>query len=277
MMRQQNEIEHAIEVFVRGFSACKSVTHPYECFRVGKLWVMRDAPRKNAKNYRKEEWIAYGVEPREVDAAARRNGKGILPVLSVPPVRRRFFVCAMQAMGEPEGDLKAAYKALGYRLLSTEPLFVHDLRKIPRVAAMGTAGQASSATPKMVIQQVKTVEMAERYGKASRTRPIPAEQLTKDASFRQYVALDGDKIVGAVRSVNAGDSAWCANMYVWPRYRRRGIGSALLARMLRDDWARGSKKSVLLSSHTGALVYPRVGYQQIGLLYIFAPPRKAAS
>src|SRR4051812_9322253 len=271
MMRQQNEIEHAIEVFVRGFSACKSVTHPYECFRVGKLWVMRDAPRKNAKNYRKEEWIAYGVEPREVDAAARRNGKGILPVLSVPPVRRRFFVCAMQSMAEPEGDLKAAYKALGYRLLSTEPLFVHDLRKIPRVAAIGTAGHASSATPKMVIQQVKTVEMAERYGKASRTRPIPAGQLTKDASFRQYVALDGDKIVGAVRSVNAGNSAWCANMYVWPSYRRRGIGSALLARMLRDDWARGSKKSVLLSSHTGALVYPRVGYQQIGLLYIFAP------
>lgn len=271
-----SEIDHAIEVFVRGFSACRSVTHPYECFRIGKLWVMRDAPRKNPKNYRKEEWVAYGAGPREVDTVARNNGKGVLPVLTVPPARRRFFVCAMQAMDEPEGKLKAAYKALGYRLLSTEPLFVHDLKKVPRVAAIGTTGEAGSATQKVKIEQVKTPEMAERYGKTSRTRPIPAEQLRKDASFRQYVALGGDEIVGWVRSVNACDSTWCHNMYVSPSHRRRGIGSALLARMLRDDRARGFKKSVLLSSHTGALVYPRVGYQQIGLLYIFAPPRKPA-
>src|SRR5439155_15192313 len=117
----------------RGFCAERSRTHPYECFRVGKLWVMRDAPRKNPKNYRKEEWVPYGV--------------------------------------------------------------------------------------------------------------------------------------------NAGDSTWCSNMYVRPSHRRRGIGSALLTRMLRDDRARGFKKSVLLSSHTGALVYPRVGYEQIGLLLIFAPKK----
>jgi hypothetical protein len=45
--------------------------------------------------------------------------------------------------------------------------------------------------------------------------------------------------------------------------------------MLKDDRRRGFKQSVLLSSHTGALVYPRVGYEQIGLLYIFAPKRRA--
>jgi GNAT superfamily N-acetyltransferase len=148
---------------------------------------------------------------------------------------------------------------------------------MPRVTVEGTAGRASSATPKIAIEQVKTPEIAERFGKATRTRPIQAEQLTKDAPFRQYVALDGGKIVGWVRSVNACDSTWCHNMYVRASHRRRGIGSALLARMLRDDRARGFQKSVLLSSHTGALVYPRVGYRQIGLLYIFAPPRKPAA
>jgi len=276
MTQYQKEIEHAIEVFVRGFSACRSVTHPYECFRVGKLWVTRDAPRKNPKNYRKEEWIAYGIEPRDVDKAARKNANGALPVLPVPPANRRFFVCALSALNESPDELKTAYKALGYRLLRTEPLFVHDLKKIPRVVP-GTAGQASSATQNVKIEQIKTPEMAECYGKASRTRPIPVEHLTKEATFRQYIALDGDKIVGAVRSVDACDSTWCHNTYVWPSHRRRGIGSALLARMLRDDRAHGAKQSVLLSSHTGALVYPRVGYEEIGMLYIFAPPRKAAS
>jgi hypothetical protein len=47
--------------------------------------------------------------------------------------------------------------------------------------------------------------------------------------------------------------------------------------MLRDDRARGSKRSVLTASHTGALLYPRVGYERIGTLFMFAPKRAKAS
>lgn len=247
---QHQAIEQALETFVRGFCAQKSATHPYEFFRVGKVWVMRDEERKNPKNYRKEEWIAFDVPPKVVDAAARKGTRG------------RFFVCAVRAMEETDERLKSAYKALGYRLLSTEPLFVHRLKKIPK------------AVNPIRIERVLTAEMAVKFGKASRTRPIPEEQLVEDAPFRQWVALEEDKIVGSVRSVDAGGSTWVANMHVNESHRRRGIGSSLLVRMLRDDRARGFKQSVLLSSHTGALVYPRVGYEQIGLLMIFAPRRK---
>src|SRR5262245_12818733 len=211
--------------------------------------MMRDAARKNPRDYRKEEWVAYGVPAREVDAAARKMTRG------------RFFVCAVRSMEDPEETLRASYKDLGYRLLSTEPLFVHRLKKIPR------------AENSIAIERVTTPEMAIRFGKATRTRPIPAEKLVKDALFRQFVAVDGKKLVGWVKSVDADDSTWCSNMYVAPSHRRRGIGSALLCHMLNDDRRRGFKQSVLLSSHTGALVYPRVGYEQIGLLYIFAPRR----
>jgi GNAT superfamily N-acetyltransferase len=250
MPQPPDEIEHALEVFVRGFCVGKSVTHPYEHFRVGRLWVMRDSERKNPENYRKEEWVAYRVAPREVDAAARKRTRG------------RFFVCAVRGMDESDERLRAGYKELGYRLLATEPLFVHRLRKIPRAADFIT------------IEQVKTPELATRFGKATRSRPIPAEHLAADAPFRQYVAVDGGELVGWVRSVHAGDSTWVSNMYVSPSHRRRGIGSALLARMLRDDRKLGFKKSVLLSSHTGALVYPRVGFEQIGVLMIFAPRKR---
>jgi GNAT superfamily N-acetyltransferase len=77
-----------------------------------------------------------------------------------------------------------------------------------------------------------------------------------DAPFRQYVALDGEDVVGRVRSVDATGATWCADMYVNPSHRRRGIGQALLSTMLRDDRARDSKCSVLTASHTGALLYP---------------------
>lgn len=244
------EIERAIEVFVRGFCAGKSATHPYEHFRVGRIWVMRDGPRKNAKDYRKEEWVAYGVEPAEVDAAARQGTRG------------RFFVCAIRGRDEADEPVRSAYKAMGYRLLATEPLFVQRLARIPRVAV-----------GEVTIERVQDGEMAARFGKASRTRPIPVAQLGRGATFRQYVAVEGEKIVGWVRSVHAGDSCWCANMYVAPQYRRRGIGSGLLARMLRDDRRLKFRQSVLLASHAGALLYPRLGYEQIGMLLMFAPRR----
>ena len=247
------EIAFAIEVFVRGHSAGKSRTYPYQAACVGPLWVMRDAPRKNPRDYRKEEWIAHGTDAREVDAIARRHARG------------RFFVCVMIAEGEPEEPTRTAYKALGYRLLATEGLFVQRLRRIPR-----------SQKPAS-IEWVRTPELAARLGKITRTRPIASDLLGEQAPFRQYVAFDGEDIVGRVRSIDAAGATWCADMYVSPSHRRRGIGQALLCRMLRDDRARGSKCSVLTASHTGALLYPRVGYERIGTLFMYVPRRPTQS
>jgi GNAT superfamily N-acetyltransferase len=245
-------MEFAIEVFVRGHSAGRSRTFPYEVSRVGPLWLMRDAPRKNPRNYRKEEWIAYDVDPREVNAIVRQHTRG------------RFFVCAMIAEGEPDGPTRTAYKGLGYRLLATEGFFVQRMQRIPRPPSP------------VSIERVRTPDLAAQLGKITRTRPISSNLLGDDAPFRQYVALDGEDIVGRVRSVDAAGATWCADMYVHPSHRRRGIGQALLSKMLWDDRARGSKCSILTASHTGALLYPRAGYERIGTLFMFAPRRKGA-
>jgi GNAT superfamily N-acetyltransferase len=253
MTRANRDIEFAIEVFVRGHAAGRSRTFPYEVSRAGPLWRMRDAPRKNPRDYRKEEWIAYGVAAANADAVARKHARG------------RFFVCAMIAEGEPDAPARAAYKALGYRLLATEGFFVQRLKRIPKPPSPVT------------IERVRTPELAARLGKITRTRPIADDLLGDDAPFRQYVAIDGNAIVGRVRSVDAAGATWCSDMYVDHSHRRHGIGRALLARMLRDDRARGSTCSVLTASHTGALLYPRVGYERIGTLFMFVPPKSALS
>ena len=252
MNGRRKEIEFALEVFVRGHSAGRSRTFPYAASRVQSVWVMRDAPRKNPGDYRKEEWVAYGVDAREVDAIVRRHTRG------------RFFVCALVGEGEPDGPTRAAYRSLGYRLLATEGFFVQRLKKI-----------ANPPSP-LPIERVRTPELAARLGKATRTRPIATDLLADDAPFRQYVALDGEDIIGRVRSADAVGATWCADMHVNHSHRRRGIGRALLCRMLRDDRARGSKCSVLTASHTGALLYPHVGYERIGTLFMFAPRRPAS-
>jgi hypothetical protein len=160
MAKPGRELEFAIEVFVRGHSAGKSRTFPYEVSRVGPLWLMRDAPRKNPRDYRKEEWIACGVDPGQVDSTARKHARG------------RFFVCDMLPEGKADGAMRAAYKALGYRLLATEGFFVHRLERIPR------------ATSPVTVERVRTPDLAARLGKTTRTRPIPDASLGDDAPFR---------------------------------------------------------------------------------------------
>src|SRR5262249_20784897 len=121
--KPSREIEFAVEVFVRGHCVGRSQTHPYEAARIDSVWVMRDAARKNARDYRKEEWVSYGVAPDEVDAIARRHTRGW------------FFVCPMLREGEPDGPTRADYKSLGYRLLATEGFFIQRLERVPKPAS----------------------------------------------------------------------------------------------------------------------------------------------
>jgi GNAT superfamily N-acetyltransferase len=263
-----HDIAQALEVFVHGFAFVRSLTHPYVPQRVGPAWVMRDAPRKDVRRYRREEWTAHGVEPEALDRLVRAHVQG------------RFVLCPVRAMDEPDEPLRAAYKELGYRLTFTEPLMIHRLGRVPRARPDG-----------ITVRRVTTPAMVDELTKAAAGRQLRHEHLGPDAPVRQYVAMDGSTIVGWVQSVivrlGGSDGAaagrtrrsraevmtWCSNMFVQPSHRRRGIGGALLARMLRDDRQSGATASVLTASHTGALLYPRVGYVQIGELFAYTPKR----
>lgn len=243
-------VEAAIEAFVRGFSYTRSFTHPFEVERVGPLWVMRDAPRKRG-DYRCEEWVAYGASPEETDRIARERTRG------------RFAVCAILGQDEPDIELRASYKRLGYRLGVTEPLMVHPLQEIPEFTAPAT------------VLRVQTPELAERLAKEARSRQVLPRHLGSDTELRQYVAEVNGELVGWVRSIVTGSATWCSNMFVKPEFRRRGIARAMLSRMLCDDRDCGAQTAVLLASHTGALLYPVVGYRQIGTLYLYTPRKEA--
>lgn len=241
-------LQHAIEVFARGFCFTRSFTHPYLTERVGEIWVVRDAPRKRGE-YRREEWIAHGVTPELIDETARKHTRG------------RFAVCAIHGVDESDQPLREGFKALNYRLGGTEPVMVHELKRIPRFNSP------------VKIVRVTTENLAERMNKAARFRQILPEHLGTNTPLRQYAALVKDKPVGWVRSIDVAQATWCADMYVVPEFRRRGIARAMMARMLRDDRAQGSELAVLTASHAGAKLYPLVGYKQIGTLMLYTPKK----
>ncbi|KQU88268.1 GCN5 family acetyltransferase [Mesorhizobium sp. Root102] len=253
MKMANSDIEAAVDVFVHGYSADRSRTFPYEASRVGPLWLMRDAERKNPRDYRGEEWVVHDVAAPEADAIVRQHA------------RSGFAISVVIANEDPDGPTRAAYKALGYRLLRTEGFFVHRLRQIPSPPAVAS------------VERVQTAERAAQLGKIIRRLPIADDLLGDSAPFRQYVAVDGADIVGRVRSLDAVGATWCSSMYVEPSHRRRGIGQALMSKMLHDDRARGSRYSVLAATHAGALLYPRMGYERIGTLLIFAPRSRKPS
>lgn len=241
----------AIEVFARGFAFCRSFTHPYEVRREAGFWDMRDAPRRNREDLRNEEWIAWGKPPKTVDAAARRHSRG------------RFAVSYIRRLDEPDAPLRTGFKALGYRLHTTEPLMVHDLKKIRR-----------PAPPRGIsICRVTTSDLADRLAKAARSRQILVEHLRPDAPLRQYVALKGSRPIGWVRSIVVKRATWVSNMYVEPAFRRRGIGRAMLDTMLHDDKRAGATASILTASVAGSRLYENLGYSTMAELLLFIPRR----
>lgn len=242
-------MQRALEVFARGYCFTRSFTHPYEASREGPIWVVRDAPRKRG-TYRREEWIAHGVDAGEIHRVARKHTRG------------QFGICAICATGESDAGIRADFKALDYRLNSTEPVMVHRLRRIPR------------GVGPVPIERVLTAEMVDRLNKTTRIRQILPEHLFPDAPLRQYAALENGEPVGWVQSIVVDSATWCSNMYVTADARRRGIGRALMCRMLRDDRSNGSELAVLTATHTGALLYTSVGYERIGTLLFYTPKKR---
>lgn len=244
-------IDQAMAVFAGGFAFARSITHPYLANQLRpNVWLLRDAPRDSG-DYRSEEYIAWRVKTSILDQLARRHTRG------------QYRICVLHAADESDTAIRSDFRALGYRLRGTEPLMVHRLKRI-------------AAVPKRhPVIRIATPDQAHTLAKAAGHRLIlPGHLDSHPAPIRQYMALDRSTPVGWASSIVVGHYTWCHSMYVCPSHRRRGIARSLLIRMLTDDRAEGSTANVLLSSHAGAHLYSVVGYELIGGLLTFVPPRE---
>lgn len=231
------DLADAVEVFAKGFSTCKSRTWPYVAeFRSG-IWVMRDgAPRRIPRAI---ELLGCGEEPIDLIAAARSLDLG------------RHFFCSIYPPEADAASVKKTFKANGYRALSTQWLFTHNLLKIANHASdppvrLVTSEEEMDAIPQIVSQPRKYL-----------------------AGSRQFGIWDEHRDYGWVRSVPVGENAYVSDLYVFEEFRRRGYGSALMSALLQSDKASGVRNSVLVASTAGAKLYPQLGYELVGELQMF--------
>ncbi len=242
----KQNMERAIEAFVRSYCFQRNFTQPHFADRVDGIWRLFDEPGPKA---RREEFVAYRLKPNKVQQLASKLAQG------------HYCLTAIHGQGESGEALRDEYKALGYRLNGHTAIMRHPLKRIPRVP---------SPVP---IQRVSTTTMADKLARAARRRQILPEHLVPNPPKRSYVALVDDQVIGWVSSVVDRDATYCADMYVAAAHRRQGIARSLMAKMLRDDRAGGSKQAVLLASQAGSKLYPVVGYERIGTAMVFTPRR----
>jgi GNAT superfamily N-acetyltransferase len=248
----------AIATFAVTFAATKSVRHPYLATDLGGCrWRLADADRKRAADYRGEEWVCLADDVlgtvEQAEATARSPD--------------RFAVSVLLPEGDDHGPLRSTMRARGHRLMSTESMMVRPL------AGRGTTVRPTGAGPAEVVR-LSTPEQAEELRTATRRRQFQPEWIEGDRPLmRQFLAHIGDELVGWVASLRRGDIGSVSNLYVVAAQRRRGVGTALMTHLLADDKRNGIRASTLLASHTGAMLYPRVGYRRISTLFLYGGKR----
>lgn len=241
------DVAGAIETWARALTLLRGMTHACALRREGPLWAVSDAPRKDR---RKTDLVAGWVAPEDATAAARVDpGWHFLGV-----VAREVDVNAV----------RTEYRALGYRALSSFGLWVHDLGAIPSPG--GVAVRLASAGDLQAIGAL-----------AGRRQATPAYLKGDPPPIRLHIAeVDGD-LVGYVKAIQTEAGGWASNLFVRPESRRRGVGSALMASLLRGHRDDGMPGSALLSNADGERVYAQVGYVRLATYLTFCPLARASS
>jgi GNAT superfamily N-acetyltransferase len=174
----------------------------------------------------------------------------------------RVAVSAIGPVGEDLDARNRTFREAGWRLTATEGFFVHDLKKLPQ-----------AGDPR--VRRVQEATDVARFAKACKRKPASLGVAdVEDAPVRLYEASGRGTTVGWVYSVKAGRDAWVSNLHVLPAHRRKGLGAALMAALLADDARLGRRRSVLLASHSGALLYPTLGYRRIGTLMLLVRTKR---
>jgi GNAT superfamily N-acetyltransferase len=95
------------------------------------------------------------------------------------------------------------------------------------------------------------------------------------APFHLLTARDGDETVATALAFDAGDDCGIYNVSTVEHARRRGLGTALTARLAHDALDRGCATATLQSTPMAERVYAAVGFRDLGQIIEFGPPRPA--
>lgn len=96
----------------------------------------------------------------------------------------------------------------------------------------------------------------------------------KTPMVRHYLALLGDKPVASATLVITGSIPGIWNVGTLADYRRRGISTEIMHRLISDAAALGHSSTMLLASSEGLPLYRRLGYSTVSTMRMYSPLRQ---
>ena len=85
-----------------------------------------------------------------------------------------------------------------------------------------------------------------------------------DSEAMQFVAVDGERVIGTCRVLMRGDVARLGRMAVEPDERGRGLGAQLLEEAERAAASAGARRVLLHAQAAAVSLYARGGYERVG-------------
>jgi predicted GNAT family acetyltransferase len=249
------DIEIAFELIIRGFARLERGVHPVEQDAVGTVRVLRWPERGRRGQEFSEEFFALDPDPAELLAVARDARPGpdhLIAVVSTEP--------------EP---VQAPYLAAGYEFGSREPLMLAELTD-----ANSTADSA------LVAQRVTTMAEVARILAAQEAAGYPerlfSEELLADSQVSiRVIFVDGEFVaIGKLAVVETG--GYITDVMTMPGHRRQGYGAGVVRQLHTDARALGAGRVALTSTAMAKSGYARLGYQQIGIVTLYATPERVA-
>jgi GNAT superfamily N-acetyltransferase len=215
--------------------------------------------------------VAAAVFPREPERSVYNNAV-LEPGLG--PTARAEALDAMEA----------AYAAAG---VTDFAAWVHESDAPMRadVAARGYAVTETTRAMGMALEDVRVARPAldlappdwPAYVAYLERAGVPTGLLrdVDPAPFHLLIAREDGEHVATALAFDAGDNCGIYNVSTVDRARRRGLGTALTARLVHDALERGCTTATLQSTPMAERVYAAVGFRDLGQIIEFGPPRPA--
>jgi GNAT superfamily N-acetyltransferase len=238
-------IRQAMEAFIAGWGYSRSMERQITVSDVGGLTRVQFGHNPLLKP-RPDEFMILDVPPDDVMQVIR-------PTFATIPHRLSIFT------QQPDETL-AAYTRYGYHLYMNQYLMAVDLHEATFIAAEG-----------VVVESVDSEAKRLWFNRKREREVIPARALNDPHMGCYYVRI-GDDLAAEGRYMLTPENITVMDLiYTTEAYRRQGLGSALMQRMLIDAAGRGSPYSALVASDDGRKLYMTLGYEILSDLLVLEP------
>lgn len=181
-----------------------------------------------------DNFFVFGAEPEKVVESIRAYG---------PASKHQLYVVAHRP------GLAVSYMSLGCSAMTgPNMLMARGFEAIPAPDPAVPIYQAQTPGETMFLNTIDGADLT------------MAEDVA-DPRLAHYYANAGDRPVSMARVARLHPGAgWVSHIYTAPDYRRRGLATAVMARVLADQDQAGDRLSLLLATENAHSLYRKMGY-----------------